>query len=155
METWTKKNRSKKSFFPHRWELASAGVDFPGKSDSRSLGTEECVRTQKRIEAERLKKYTEERTSRECVPVKSVCTQIKYTHDTVTYTGIGHVFIIQCTFTVDVCKNLRTLCMQAYLVFIYKHTKSLPLSTMKCYDDIPKLPLKMQWNNVIDMRNGN
>lgn len=49
-------------------------------------------------------------------------------------------------------KSMYIMYVAYMCIFIYKHTVS-PLSTRKCYNDIPKLPLKMQWNNAINMRN--
>lgn len=40
-------------------------------------------------------------------------------------------------------KSMYIMYVAYMCIFIYKHTVS-PLSTRKCYNDIPKLPLKMQ-----------
>lgn len=45
--------------------------------------------------------------------------------------------------------------MYAGISVFYSNTSKSLLSTMKCYDDIHKLPLKMQLKNGINMRNGN
>lgn len=86
-ETLTQKKKKKtqeKQQKPHKRELASTGVDFAGKSDSRSPGTRERVTRQNKVEAERLKSDVEKRTSRICAPIyacvcahRHICIQIK------------------------------------------------------------------------------
>lgn len=135
--------------------MASIGVDFPGKSDSRSPGTEECTRRQKTNRSRDIEELYGKQNKQgmcACIYLQSVSTQIKYMIQL--YTHVLNVFLSYNVHLLQMCAKIYVCHVCRYICcFIYKYTKSLPLSTMKCYDDIPKLPLKTQWNNAINIRN--
>lgn len=154
MEMWTKKTRSKKNRRNHidgSWQTLVLIFQAKVTADLLKLKSVSGNKKQK----QEIKELHRKQNNRGGVPVYTYKVHTnKYTIQLHTH-GLNvcllySVHLLQMCAKIYICYVCRQICC-----FIYKYTKSFLLSTMKYYDDIPKLPLKMQRNNAINIRNGN